>query len=132
MNLGCWSDVGRMDDSLFIDFVDTEWCIRARSRGYRVVGIPWVKMQHELGEEPIRALGRSYPMHSPVRHYYLFRNAVALLKRSYVPWTWKSTELVKLPVRLVIYALFAPDARAHLTMALRGIRHGWVGRMGML
>ncbi|MBN7130360.1 glycosyltransferase family 2 protein [Burkholderia multivorans] len=132
VNLGCWSDVGRMDDSLFIDFVDTEWCIRARSRGYRVVGIPWIKMQHELGEEPIRALGRSYPMHSPVRHYYLFRNAVALLKRSYVPWTWKSTELVKLPVRLVIYALYAPDARAHLTMALRGIRHGWAGRMGML
>ncbi|KWC10251.1 glycosyltransferase family 2 protein [Burkholderia ubonensis] len=132
VNLACWSDVGRMDDSLFIDFVDTEWCMRARSRGYRVVGIPWVRMQHELGEEPIRPFGRSYPMHSPVRHYYLFRNAVALLKRRYVPWTWKSTELVKLPVRLVIYALYAPDARAHLKMALRGIRHGLAGRMGML
>lgn len=132
VNLGCWRDVGRMDDSLFIDFVDTEWCIRARSRGYRVVGIPWLRMQHELGEEPIRAFGRSYPMHSPVRHYYLFRNAVALLKRRYVPWTWKSTELVKLPVRLVIYALYAPNARAHLAMALRGIRHGLAGRMGML
>lgn len=132
VNLACWSDVGRMDDSLFIDFVDTEWCIRARSRGYRVVGIPWVRMQHELGEEPIRPFGRSYPMHSPVRHYYLFRNAVALLKRRYVPWTWKSTELVKLPVRLVIYALYAPDARVHLKMALRGIRHGLSGRMGML
>ncbi|MGU8083606.1 glycosyltransferase family 2 protein [Burkholderia pyrrocinia] len=132
VNLACWGDVGRMDDSLFIDFVDTEWCIRAHARGYRVIGVPWLRMQHELGEEPIRPLGRSYPMHSPMRHYYLFRNAVALLKRRYVPWTWKSTELVKLPVRLVIYALYAPDPCTHLKMALRGIRHGLTGRMGML
>lgn len=132
INLACWNDVGRMDDSLFIDFVDTEWCIRARSRGYRVIGVPWVRMCHELGDEPIRPFGRSYPMHSPVRHYYLFRNAVALLKRRYVPWTWKSTELIKLPVRLLIYAFYAQDARAHLRMAFRGIRHGLTGRMGAL
>lgn len=132
VNLACWRDVGAMDDDLFIDFVDTEWCIRARSRGYRVLGVPWVRMSHELGEEPIRAFGRNYPMHSAARHYYLFRNAVALIRRGYVPCTWKSTELIKLPVRLVIYACFAPDAATHLKMALRGIWHGLTGRMGAL
>ena len=76
-NLACWSIVGPMEDALFIDFVDLEWCIRAKRKGYRVVGIPWITMAHELGGEPVRIFGRIYPMHGPVRHYYLFRNAVS-------------------------------------------------------
>ncbi|EKS73280.1 rhamnosyltransferase [Burkholderia sp. SJ98] len=132
VNLACWRDVGAMEDALFIDFVDTEWCIRAKSRGFRVLGVPWISMAHELGEEPVRAFGRNYPMHSPVRHYYLFRNAVTLLKRGYVPCTWKSTELVKLPVRLVIYACFVPHGGTHVRMSLRGLWHGLIGRLGPL
>ncbi|WP_322063049.1 glycosyltransferase family 2 protein [Paraburkholderia sp. J63] len=132
INLACWSEVGPMDDALFIDLVDTEWCMRAHARGYRVLGVPWVRMSHELGGKPIRAFGRNYPMHSAVRHYYLFRNVVALLKRGYVPFSWKSTELVKLPARLLIYILFIPDARKHVQMALRGLWHGLAGRMGTL
>ncbi|BBU28239.1 dTDP-rhamnosyl transferase RfbF [Burkholderia sp. THE68] len=132
VNLACWREIGPMDDALFIDFVDTEWCIRAKSRGFRVLGVPWISMTHELGEEPVRAFGRNYPMHSPVRHYYLFRNAVTLLKRGYVPCTWKSTELIKLPVRLVIYACFVPDGRTHVKMSLRGLWHGLIGRLGPL
>ena len=30
--------VGGMDDELFIDHVDTEWCFRAKSQGYRLFG----------------------------------------------------------------------------------------------
>jgi rhamnosyltransferase len=132
INLACWNDVGPMDDALFIDLVDTEWCMRARARGYRVLGVPWVRSSHELGGKPIRAFGRNYPMHSAVRHYYLFRNVIALFKRGYVPCTWKSTEIVKLPARLLIYMLFIPDARTHVRLALRGVWHGLAGRMGML
>jgi len=32
-------DVGLMDDALFIDHVDTDWCMRARARGYRLLGV---------------------------------------------------------------------------------------------
>jgi rhamnosyltransferase len=130
INLACWPDVGTMDDSLFIDLVDLEWCVKAKRAGYRVLGVPWIKMNHELGGEPIRVFGRSYPMHSPLRHYYLFRNVTALVLRSYVPWTWKSTEIVKLPVRLLIYSLMPSERMAHLTMALRGIFDGLRGRLG--
>jgi rhamnosyltransferase len=132
INLAAWRDIGQMDDSLFIDFVDLEWCVRARSRGYAVLGAPDVRLAHELGGEPIRILGRPYPSHSPLRHYYLFRNAIALVRRDYVPWTWKSTELAKLPVRLVIYALFLKPRLQHLRMACVGIWHGMTGRMGPL
>jgi rhamnosyltransferase len=132
VNLECWAEVGPMDDALFIDFVDLEWCVRARRAGYKLLGVPWIVMSHSLGEEPVRLFGRPYPMHSPLRHYYLFRNAVALMRRSYVPWTWKSTELVKLPVRLLVYACLPDERIAHLRMALRGICDGLRGRLGRL
>ena len=106
VNLAAWRDIGPMDDSLFIDFVDLEWCVRARSKGYAVLGAPTLRLAHELGGEPVHVFGRKYPGHSAVRHYYLFRNAVALLRRSYVSWTWKSTVLVKMPFRFAVYALF--------------------------
>jgi rhamnosyltransferase len=128
--LDCWDDVGPMDDALFIDFVDLEWCIRAKGAGYRLLGVPWITMQHELGGEPVRIFGRPYPMHSPLRHYYLFRNAVALFGRSYVPWTWKSTEMVKFPVRLMVYFCLPADRFKHVGMALRGICDGLRGRLG--
>jgi rhamnosyltransferase len=132
LNLESWSEIGPMDDALFIDFVDLEWCVRARHKGYSVLGVPWIVMSHSLGEEPVRLLGRTYPMHSPVRHYYLFRNAITLIFRSYVPWTWKSTELLKLPVRLAVYVCFPEDRVAHLRMALRGVYDALRGRLGRL
>ncbi|MDN7799903.1 glycosyltransferase family 2 protein [Burkholderia vietnamiensis] len=132
LSLAAWSDIGPMDESLFIDFVDLEWCARARSKGYSVLGAPTLRLSHELGGEPVRVFGRSYPSHSPVRHYYLFRNAVALLRRGYIPWSWKSTELVKMPIRLVIYGLFMQPRLTHVRLSLLGIWHGLIGRAGAL
>ncbi len=132
VNLHCWKDVGSMDDALFIDFVDLEWCARAKRKGYRILGIPWLTLTHELGETPVRVLGRTYPMHSAVRHYYLFRNAVALILRADMPGNWKSTEIVKMPGRLLIYALLPRNGGSHLGMALKGIWHAVRGRMGKL
>jgi len=130
INLKWWSAIGPMDDALFIDFVDLEWCVRAKRAGFRVLGVPWIRLAHELGSEPVRVLGRIYPMHSPVRHYYLFRNAVALIRRPYLPFSWKSTELMKLPVRIVIYSLFPTERMKHLKMAIRGLFDGWRGKQG--
>ncbi|KMZ13928.1 dTDP-rhamnosyl transferase RfbF [Candidatus Burkholderia humilis] len=132
INLSAWHDIGPMDDALFIDFVDLEWCIRARSKGYAVLGAPALRLQHSLGGEPVVFLGRSYPGHSPLRHYYMFRNAIALMRRSYVPWSWKSTELVKFPGRLAIYGFFMRPRMRHLGMSLLGIWHGLTGQMGAL
>ncbi|MEX3954858.1 glycosyltransferase family 2 protein [Trinickia sp. EG282A] len=132
INLQCWREVGPMDESLFIDFVDLEWCVRARNKGFRVLGVPWLTLAHELGEAPVKVLGRTYPMHSAIRHYYLFRNAVALMLRREIPCTWKSTELVKMPGRLLIYALLPENGGSHLRMAIKGLYHAIVGRMGRL
>ncbi|AOJ74957.1 MULTISPECIES: glycosyltransferase family 2 protein [Burkholderia] len=132
LNLSLWHEIGPMDDSLFIDFVDLEWCVRARARGCLILGIPDITLVHELGGEPVRVFGRLYPSHSALRHYYLFRNAVLLIKRDYVPLSWKSTELIKFPFRLAIYGAFMTPRMQHIRLSLLGLWHGLSGRSGRL
>ncbi len=84
--------VGGMDEQLFTDHVDTEWFLRAASRGYRAYGLGEARMEHSLGKgAAIRLwLGRwrYIALHSPLRHYYMFRNSILLYRRNYAPWKW--------------------------------------------
>lgn len=84
--------IGPMDEGLFIDHVDTEWCLRARSRGYRLFGVHGARMIHALGEQRWRVwLGRwrNLPLHAPFRYYYIFRNNALLLRRPELSPRWK-------------------------------------------
>ncbi len=127
-----WRQIGPMDERLFIDFVDIEWGLRARAQGWRSYGWPAVTMQHTLGDEPVKVLGRAYPLHSPLRHYYYFRNCVALMRRDYVPAAWKWIELYKLPLRFVVYAGFTQQRASHARMMLRGLWDGVRGKTGRI
>jgi rhamnosyltransferase len=129
--LADWHAVGPMDASLFIDFVDVEWCVRAKRSGYAILGLPWLTMRHSLGDAPTVVAGRTFAMHSAFRHYFLFRNAIALiLYRSYMPMGWKLSELVKLPVRAVIYLCFSGQPLDQFRMIARGIGHGLANKLG--
>lgn len=130
INIRCWEVVGPMEEALFIDYVDLEWCVRAKRRGLRLVGVPWLHLSHSLGGEPIRIFGRCYPSHSPFRHYFMFRNAILLIRRSEMPWSWRLTELLRLPVRFVIYSTVMTPRLAHAKASVRGIVHGIMGRAG--
>ncbi|CAM3247469.1 Rhamnosyltransferase [Burkholderia ubonensis] len=131
LNLKFWRDIGPMEDDLFIDFVDVEWCLRAKRKGFRIVGLPWLVLTHSLGEQPVRLLNRPYPLHSPIRRYYQVRNLLVLLSRGDVSWIWKSREVLRLPVRVVIYVCKGGRSiRANASMVWRGIRDGFAGRLG--
>ncbi|SAL59106.1 rhamnosyltransferase [Caballeronia humi] len=133
IDLSAWQDIGSMDVQLFIDFVDVEWCVRARRAGYAVLGLPWLVLEHSLGDEPVTILGRRFAMHSAFRHYFIFRNALALaLYRSYMPLSWKLWEVGKFPVRFIVYTLFSGQPRAQFAMICRGIRDGLRNRLGPL
>jgi rhamnosyltransferase len=77
--------VGLMEGELFIDHVDTEWCYRARSKGYRVMQLARVVMTHTIGEIKKTWWGYNLQYHSPNRYYYLFRNSMLLFSRKYIP-----------------------------------------------
>lgn len=124
--------VGGMREDLFIDYVDIEWGLRAARCGFQSYGVCDAEMEHSLGEYPIRFLGRSIPLHSPLRHYYHFRNAVRLYKESWIPLNWKLVDAFRLCLKFIFYSAFAVPRFAHFRMMLLGMLHGVRGVGGEL
>jgi rhamnosyltransferase len=125
--------VGLMREELFVDQVDTDWFLRARSRGWSIFGVCAAKMEHSLGDRTLRIwIGRwrDIPVHSPLRHYYAFRNGVFLSLRSGHPWRWKLATAQRLVGLLVVFTLLLPERSAHLKMMLAGACDGARGRLG--
>lgn len=125
-------DVGLMDSSLFIDYVDIEWGLRAKVKGYQSLGVCSAFMQHSLGDSPIKFMGHSYPARSPLRHYYLFRNAIHLYKKNSIPAQWKYADAYRLLLKYGFYILFAKPRWLHWWMMSKGIFHGLIGKKGKL
>lgn len=99
MSLKLFSELDGLDDEFFIDHVDTEWSFRVKNAGYSLFGVPAAVFLHRMGDKSIRFWffgWKVWPWRSPQRHRYLFRNAVVLLKRDYVPFVWKFWAVVKL------------------------------------
>ncbi|MDO4905652.1 MAG: glycosyltransferase family 2 protein [Lautropia sp.] len=122
--------VGDMDEALFIDYVDIEWCLRASHAGHRMLGICDARMQHQLGETPIRFLGKHLPDHSPIRHYYLFRNALLLQRMPHIPLRWKLVDGWQTVMKFGFYALVATPRWPRIRMMARGLLDGLRGRGG--
>jgi rhamnosyltransferase len=128
--LATLDEVGGMMDCLFIDQIDIEWGLRAKSFGYQSYGVCAATMRHSLGEDPTRFLGRKLLHHSSLRHYYIFRNAVWLLFKPYISLGWKWLFIRMLVLRLGFYALMVSSRLSHMKMMTLGIWHGLFGRMG--
>lgn len=132
LNLTVYDDIGPMNEDLFIDFVDIEWCLRAHNKGYKVLGLPWLKMEHEIGDKPVTFLGKEYVNHSPIRHYYYFRNIFMLLRMPHIPFQWKVSELLKVLPRFIVYATSTKNKFEHIKHMSKGLYHGLLGKFGKL
>lgn len=120
-------EVGLMDAPLFIDHIDTEWCFRARSKGYGCFGVCDAVMEHELGTRRKRTWWgrwRQVPVHAPFRYYFIARNSMALRRRSYMPAIWRRHDLVRL-IGLFMHNGFAnPEGVAVREAFKRGLADG--------
>ena len=135
MPVSVFDKIGVIDEGLFIDHVDTEWCIRAQSNGYRLFGVPAARMIHTLGEKRTRIWflrWRNVPYHAPFRYYYILRNSLLMQRRPYMPLKWRVAEALRCLRVLVFYGLFAPRRGECLRMMLKGLWHGVRGISGPL
>jgi len=82
--------LGLFEESLYIDAVDTEFCLRARRNGMLILQSPAVLL-HSLGHTTYHhLLGFRFGTtnHPPGRHYYITRNRLRLLSRYAADWPW--------------------------------------------
>jgi len=126
-----WLSVGPMLDALFIDGIDHEWCFRAYSKSYRVLVSEHVQMLHNMGDLGLNYFGSYKPVHrSPIRHYYIVRNTLYLMKLSFLPLQWRAVECIKTLRRMVFYTAVSTNRTKTLKLIARAISDGLLGRLG--
>ena len=116
--------IGEMDQSLFIDHIDTEWCLRAKSLNWQSYGVCNALMEHRLGEHTFRiwwGRWRYVSIHPPFRYYYIFRNSILLHRRSYSDTLWKQADQLRLFLITVFVVLFSNQRLSCIKMIARGV-----------
>jgi rhamnosyltransferase len=129
-----WDRLSGFREDYFIDCVDTEFCLRARARGFDVVQATEPALAHSIGKPSRkRALGRwMLPTnHSPLRRYYMTRNRLSLW-RMYARTDGRFVlKDMRQSIREWVGIAFAEkDRPAKLGAILAGFRDAALGRYG--
>ena len=119
---------GEMNERLFIDFVDQEWCWRARRCGLRVFIAPDLRFSHEQGRYHKR-LGLGLNISSPARLYYQIRNLLWLSRSHLAPHSWRQKNLRKMCVKIIGYPLLIAPRAAYLKSIVQGLKDGLKRKM---
>lgn len=126
-----YDKVGGMDDSLFIDGVDSEFCWRLIKNGFSIILNPDAKIGHRSGDGKKRILGLlSVGVPSPSRHYYAIRNTFILCRRNYVPISWKFRNLAGVIFKIIFYPLCLPHGKKRFKFIFRGVIDGLKNKRG--
>ena len=109
MRASTFGAMGPMEEKLFIDYVDHEYCLRLRSAGYKIVECQGAILQHSLGRmsyETLLGIKISTTNHSPQRRYYIHRNRLTLVIRYWLKdkeWALREFKgLVKDSVKILL------------------------------
>ena len=116
--------IGILEDKLFIDYVDFEWCWRARSKGYVCTSTTRVYLWHKVGTEDRCFLGFPIIVSAPIRYYYQYRNYCWLIRRTYVPFKWKVVGLVRKLSEIILLPIMSKNGISILSNIIRGIKDG--------
>ena len=124
INIKNLKDIGYMDEKLFIDGVDHEWCWRAINKGYSCAMSKKAILYHMLGEGDKKIFGIQIAITSSFRVYYQYRNYFYLLKKSYVPIYWKFNNAIKYFIKFFYYPIFVSPRKLYMKNIIKGIYHG--------
>jgi rhamnosyltransferase len=127
--------IGPFRDEFFIDYVDSEYCFRARAQGYRVLRTAKPLMSHTIGaptRHDLLGIAKWTTNHSPDRRYYIARNDTVML-REYGGYAFGSWALKSLGRRLRTckrIVLYERSKARKIAAVSAGWWDGVRGRMG--
>lgn len=122
--------VGPFDEEYFIDFVDTDWCLRCREKRVPIYVDPCVVMKHTIGSRHFNVGPLGIAVHGPRRCYYQIRNCFLLFRKRHVPFLYSLKQLLGTLASRAILMLFVEGRLAYLKAYFSGIRDGLMGRTG--
>jgi GT2 family glycosyltransferase len=125
---------GLPNTDFFMDFVDHEYCLRLRRRGFRIAVVRGSMLHHALGNPTkFKIWGRTkfWTDHAPWREYYMIRNEVFSIWRDYPNWSVKGFTVLRLARHVLDLLLFGKQKFACLGMICRGLFDGLSGKLGI-
>jgi rhamnosyltransferase len=123
---------GTFDEGLFIDFVDTEWCLRCRSKQIEIRVVPSAVMRHRIGSRSINLGFVTIFVHSPPRCYYQLRNCFHLFRKGHIPFLFALRETASVFLSRALLLLFVGDRSAYVRAYFRALRDGMKGVTGSM
>lgn len=130
-----YAALGRFDEALFIDHVDTEYCFRALARNVPLYLVPALVLRHRIGAKVRRRIGPldiSTMNHPWTRRYYSARNAMQIAMQYGPRFPVALVPNLLTLWQIVQVVLGESDKRAKLKGILYGLLDGFTGRLGPL
>lgn len=118
---------GLMEEDYFIDLVDTEWCLRCRSKRIPIQIVPTAVMKHSVGKASVDYGFMRGFLHNPTRCYYQIRNALLLFRKAHVPFLFALREALSVLLHKALLVATADDRQAYIQNCSRAISHGLHG-----
>ena len=127
--------IGPYREEFFIDYVDEEYCLRAKAKGYRIIKSRKHLMSHAIGSPTVHTVfgtSKWTTNHGPDRRYYIARNNTVLLREygNYRAgmWAWKSFRRCLRQCKRI--ALYEQMKTRKIVAVIHGLWDGIRGNMG--
>ena len=128
-----FSKVGLMNDLLFIDGVDTDWCERAVLKKQKLFKSNNVFLKHKIGNKFINVFGIKKSYHQlDLRVYYIIRNSIYLILYGENRIYWKFVEFQRTLIRILGYQLLSFNKINTLLIIILAIKDGFIKDMGKM
>ena len=127
-------DIGFWNEELFLDYGDYDLCWRLAAAGYELFITKNVLLKHRLGEGSVDAKvkGQTFRLAygAPVRKYYQTRAAIKLLRKNYVPISWRKILKQNLTIWRYYDLKYLPEKWKNTRYYHKGLLDGILGKNG--
>lgn len=129
LNLELAKQIGPFRSEYFIDSIDHEYCMRARSLGHGIYITCKPLMIHTIGLQNDTLLNRlqcllSQP-HLPARKYYVARNSIANARKFAIKFPfWSLRQIARIFADMVATILFEGQKYQRIKYTLSGLQDG--------
>ncbi|QLY79138.1 glycosyltransferase family 2 protein [Clostridium intestinale] len=126
VNVNIYVKIKGYDESLFIDYVDYDFCFKLLIKGYKILKINSAIMIHSLGESKFVSIGKfkfAITNHDAFRRYYMTRNRIILWNRyNNIFYKWVKKDRLRFFNETIKIILFEKDKISKLISIYKGIR----------
>ena len=125
----CFDSIGYFREDFFIECIDTEFCLRARSNGFKIISSNTNIMNHGAGEKIIKNLfGRQVVItnHSSDRLYLQYRNFMQTFREyCFKDAAWSFSSVLNMAKKYLLIIIFEKNRIDKSIKILKGSFKGF-------